>query len=112
MTRSLPYLPAMFASCMLFQTLYVLCVAMWLAFPDLSGHLLLTSIFPQFRLRPAELRLRPDPQCYVRMVRSGRLRVFLQFVVRVPPPRGRQNSVAWNAITVDQGREHRDGLTE
>lgn len=52
MTRhqSLPYLPAMFASCMLFQTLYVLCVAMWLAFPDLSGHLLLTNIFPQFRL--------------------------------------------------------------
>ena len=40
----------MFASCMLFQTLYVLCVAMWLASPDLSGHLLLTNIFPQFRL--------------------------------------------------------------
>ena len=40
----------MFASCMLFQTLYVLCVAMWLVFPDLSGHLLLTNIFPQFRL--------------------------------------------------------------
>jgi hypothetical protein len=52
MTRhqALPYLPAMFASCMLFQTLYVLCVAMWLAFPELSGHLLLTNIFPQFRL--------------------------------------------------------------
>ena len=52
MTRhpSLPYLPAMFASCMLFQTLYVLCVAMWFAFPDLSGHVLLTNIFPQFRL--------------------------------------------------------------
>ena len=52
MTRdhSLPYLPAMFASCMLFQTLYVLCVALWLVFPELSGHLLLTSIFPQFRL--------------------------------------------------------------
>ena len=52
MTRdhSLPYLPAMFASCMLFQTLYVLCVALWLMFPELSGHLLLTSIFPQFRL--------------------------------------------------------------
>ena len=48
--QSLPYLPAMFASCMLFQTLYVLCVAMWLVFPDLSGHLLLTNIFPQFRL--------------------------------------------------------------
>jgi hypothetical protein len=52
MTRyqSLPYLPAMFASCMLFQTIYVLCVALWLVLPDLSGHLLLTNIFPQFRL--------------------------------------------------------------
>ena len=52
MTRqqALPYLPAMFASCMLFQTLYVLCVAMWLVFPDVSAHLLLTNIFPQFRL--------------------------------------------------------------
>ena len=48
--QSLPYLPAMFASCMLFQTLYVLCVGLWFAFPDLSGHLLLTNIFPQFRL--------------------------------------------------------------
>lgn len=48
--KALSYAPAMFASCMLFQTLYVLCVLLWLMFPELSGHLLLTSIFPQFRL--------------------------------------------------------------
>lgn len=35
----------MFASCVLFQMLYVLCVALWLA-----GHLLLINTFPQFRL--------------------------------------------------------------
>jgi hypothetical protein len=46
--QSLPYLPAMFASCMLFQTLYVLCVALWAIFPNLNGHIVLTSIFPQF----------------------------------------------------------------
>jgi len=48
--RSLPYVRTMFASCMLFQTLYASCVALWLAFPELSGHLLLTDAFPQFRL--------------------------------------------------------------
>lgn len=52
MTRyhSLPYLPAMFASCMLFQVIYVLCVALWAVFPDLKGHALLIDIFPQFQL--------------------------------------------------------------
>ena len=48
--RSLPYLPAMFANCMLFQSLYVLCVGIWLIAPDLAGHTALTQIFPQFRL--------------------------------------------------------------
>jgi hypothetical protein len=48
--QSLPYLPAMFATCMLFQVLYVLCVAMWFVAPDLAGHAVLTQIFPQFRL--------------------------------------------------------------
>ena len=52
MTREqqLPYLPAMFATCMLFQVLYVLCVAMWFIAPDLAGHAVLTQIFPQFSL--------------------------------------------------------------
>jgi len=51
MTRQpLPYLPAMFATCMLFQVLYVLCVGMWFIAPDLAGHAALTQIFPQFRL--------------------------------------------------------------
>jgi hypothetical protein len=52
MTRQqpLPYLPAMFATCMLFQTLYVLCVAMWFIAPGLPGHAALTQIFPGFNL--------------------------------------------------------------
>lgn len=46
----LPYLPTMFAACMLFQGVYVLCVALWAVFPDLRGHALLSEIFPQFNL--------------------------------------------------------------
>ena len=37
MTR-LPYVRTMFATCMLFQSFYVLCVVLWLAFPELKGH--------------------------------------------------------------------------
>lgn len=44
----LSYLQTMFAVCMLFQTLYVLCVALWLVAPDLGGHAILTAIFPGF----------------------------------------------------------------
>ena len=52
MTKSdpLPYLPTMFATCMLFQVIYVLCVALWVFFPELKGHALLADIFPQFKL--------------------------------------------------------------
>ena len=52
MTNSepLPYLRTMFAACMLFQVLYVLCVAFWAVFPDLKGHALLIALFPQFKL--------------------------------------------------------------
>jgi len=46
----LPYLRSMFATCMLFQVIYVLCVILWLAFPDLKGHALLPAIFPNFTL--------------------------------------------------------------
>ena len=49
-SHPLPYLPTMFATCMLFQVIYVLCVALWAAFPDLKGHALLIDIFPQFKL--------------------------------------------------------------
>ena len=49
-SEPLPYLPAMFATCMLFQVIYVLCVVLWLAFPDLKGHVLLIEIFPLFTL--------------------------------------------------------------
>ena|SRR6185436_4106971 len=48
--QPLPYLPAMFSTCMLFQVLYVLCVALWFVAPDLPGHAVLTQIFPQFNL--------------------------------------------------------------
>ena len=46
----LPYLRAKFATCMLFQTIYILCVVLWLAFPDLKGHALLSAVFPYFTL--------------------------------------------------------------
>ena len=52
MTR-LPYVRTMFATCMLFQAIYVLCVALWLAFPDLKGHALLPAVFPNFNLLTA-----------------------------------------------------------
>ena len=48
--KSLPYLPTMFATCMLFQVIYVLCVLLWLAFPELKGHALLPAFFPNFTL--------------------------------------------------------------
>ncbi|MFZ5616707.1 MAG: hypothetical protein ACOZAA_05220 [Pseudomonadota bacterium] len=46
----LAYLPTLFASCMLFQVIYVLCVALWTVFPNLKGHALLLEIFPGFEL--------------------------------------------------------------
>ena len=45
----LPYLPTMFASCMLFQVLYVLCVALWAVFPGLEGHAIMSALIPQFQ---------------------------------------------------------------
>jgi hypothetical protein len=46
----LPYLRTMFASCMLFQVIYVLCVLLWFVDPGLKGHYLLPAIFPNFTL--------------------------------------------------------------
>ena len=46
----LPYVRTMFATCMLFQVIYVLCVVLWLAFTELKGHALLPAIFPKFTL--------------------------------------------------------------
>jgi hypothetical protein len=40
----------MFATCMLFQVIYLLCVMLWLAVPTLRGHELLAAIFPNFEL--------------------------------------------------------------
>ena len=52
MTRQqpLPYLPAMFATCMLFQVTYVLCILSWSLFPDLPAHAAMINLFPQFKL--------------------------------------------------------------
>ncbi len=50
MTQRLPYLPAMFATCMLYQVIYMLCVGLWFFAPDLRGHAMLADIFPQFTL--------------------------------------------------------------
>ena len=49
-SQPLPYLPAMFGMCMLFQTLYLACLALWAYFPGLAGHALLGEVFPQFEL--------------------------------------------------------------
>ena len=46
----LPYLRTMFATCMLFQVIYVLCAMLWLIYPSLKGHDLLPAIFPNFTL--------------------------------------------------------------
>jgi hypothetical protein len=35
----LPYLRTMFATCMLFQVIYVLCALLWLIYPGLKGQL-------------------------------------------------------------------------
>lgn len=49
-SQPLPYLAPMFATCMLFQVIYVLCVVLWALFPELRVHALLVDIFPQFKL--------------------------------------------------------------
>ena len=48
--NKLPYVRTMFATCMLFQVIFVLCAALWLMSPDLKGHALLPAIFPNFTL--------------------------------------------------------------
>ena len=52
MTRQhpLPYFPAMFATCMLFQVLFIACVVFWALLPGLPGHAALTEVFPRFKL--------------------------------------------------------------
>ncbi len=44
----LSYLRTMFATCMLFQVFFVLCVLLWFVDPNLKGHYLLPAIFPNF----------------------------------------------------------------
>jgi len=48
--NKLPYMRTMFATCMLFQVIFVLCAALWVVSPDLKGHALLPAIFPNFTL--------------------------------------------------------------
>ena len=40
----------MFATCMPFQVTYVLCVILWVTFPDLKGHEILPTVFPGFKM--------------------------------------------------------------
>lgn len=49
-SHPLPYLPAMFGACMLFQILYLACLGLWALFPALPGHAVLADIFPQFEI--------------------------------------------------------------
>lgn len=49
-SQTLPYLQTMFGTCMLFQALYVLCIALWFLLPDLRGHTILTDLIPGFQL--------------------------------------------------------------
>ena len=49
-SQPLPYLPAMFGMCMVFQTLYLACLALWAFLPELAGHGVLGEIFPRFEL--------------------------------------------------------------
>jgi hypothetical protein len=48
--QSIRYLPSMFATCMLFMTLYTLCIALWWLLPGLPGHAMLETLFPGFKL--------------------------------------------------------------
>lgn len=45
-----PYLPAMFATCMLFMVLYSICVALWIFLPEMAGHATLEMLFPGLEL--------------------------------------------------------------
>ena len=49
-SQPIRYLPAMFATCMLFMVLYSLCAMLWIFFPDMAGHAALETLFPGFKL--------------------------------------------------------------
>lgn len=49
-SKHIPYLPAMFATCMLFMVFYSLCLVLWMFFPDMPGHATLETLFPGFKL--------------------------------------------------------------
>lgn len=46
----LPYLPNLFASCMVFMVIYTLCVLLWIWMPEMPGHVILTTLIPSFKL--------------------------------------------------------------
>jgi ABC-type multidrug transport system permease subunit len=48
--RALAYLPAMFATSMLFLVIYAACVVSWSLLPDLPPHAAMLKLFPQVRL--------------------------------------------------------------
>ena len=61
--NKLPYVRTMFAACMLFQVIFVLCAALWLVSPDLKGHALLPAIFPNFTLLTVALSMASLQAC-------------------------------------------------
>jgi len=75
--QRLPYLPAMFATCMLFQSLYVLCV-LWFTAPGLPGHAALTGLFPGFQLLDVPGFIWAHRQRRLWMGCFGYLRLLLQ----------------------------------
>ena len=48
--QPLAYLPAMFATSMLFLVIYTACIVSWTLLPDLPPHAMMLALFPQVRL--------------------------------------------------------------
>lgn len=89
----LPYLRTMFATCMLFQAVYVLCVVLWLAFPDLKGHALLQAVFlPYFALLSVGSFIYGLREHDLRLDRCDHFCVLLQFLATTDRSRFRAAS--------------------
>jgi hypothetical protein len=43
----------MFATCMVFQAIYLACIALWFVAPDLLGHSMLVDFLPGFKFLSA-----------------------------------------------------------
>ena len=95
----LPYLRTMFATCMLFQVTYVLCVILWLAFPDLKGHESCRLLFPVSKSSIWRLHLRVCREHGLRVGRCDHLRLLLQSLAAT---RGCRSRTAGGATHLDR----------